>query len=361
MKQTKTALAIQELVAKVKYQSKICHFPSLVYFSNKSYKKHSTPIPPKFSLFGAFQKSYSSQPTEPGKTASPRPKTTIKTIRKLYLKREPITVLTAHDYSSALLTDKAGIEICLVGDSLAMVALGYDTTTPITIEEMIHHCRAVARGAKSPFLIADMPFGSYETSPVDAVKNAIRIIKDGNMEAIKLEGGKEFTETIKKITSIGIPVMGHLGLTPQRQTSLGGYRIQGNTAIKARRLLEDAKSVQEAGCFALVLEAVPEIVAKYITKNLDIPTIGIGAGSSTSGQVLVQLDMLGIFDRFIPRFCKRYASLGTTILEAMKTYREEVKNRKFPAEANCYPMPEGELEKFLKDVKDDDLRKSKII
>ncbi|CAG8492253.1 117_t:CDS:2 [Ambispora leptoticha] len=242
-------------------------------------------------------------------------------------------MLTATNYPSAVFVEKSGIEICLVGDSLAM--------------EMLHHCKAVARGAKSPFLVADMPFGSYEMGSVDAVKNAIRFIKEANMEAVKLEGGIEIAETIQKITSVGIPVMGHVGLTPQRRTSLGGFRVQGNTAKKALKLLEDAKALQEAGCFAIVLEAIPEMVAAYTTKNLKIPTIGIGAGVHTSGQVLVQQDMLGIFDRFVPRFCKQYASLDNTIVEALRSYRDEVKTGVFPTKSHCYPMAEIELEKFI--------------
>ncbi|CAB4432847.1 unnamed protein product [Rhizophagus irregularis] len=288
-------------------------------------------------------------------TSNPnRAKVTINTIQKLYKSKEPITVLTAHDYPTGLFVEKAGIEICLVGDSLGMVALGYQNTSPITMEEMLHHCRAVTRGAKSSFLVGDMPFGSYETSPTNALKNAIRFVKEGNMEGVKLEGGSEMLETIQKITRIGIPVMGHIGLTPQRQSSLGGYKLQGNTADKAKKLIEDAKSLQEAGCFAIVLEAIPEPIATCVTKILRIPTIGIGAGAGTNGQVLVQQDMLGIFDRFMPRFCKHYAKLDKIVTDAIKTYREEVKTGVFPAKEHSYPMEKEEYEKFIQFINEDE-------
>jgi 3-methyl-2-oxobutanoate hydroxymethyltransferase len=230
-----------------------------------------------------------------------RKKVTLQTIQNLYKSNTPITVLTAHDYPSGVFIEKSGIDICLVGDSLAMVALGYDTTTKITLEEMMHHSRAVARGSKNAFLVGDLPFGTYETSPTQALESSIRFIREGNVEAVKLEGGVEMAPTIQKITSVGIPVLGHVGLTPQRATSLGGFKVQGNTVEKAQKLLEDALALQEAGCFAIVLEAVPEIVATYITQKLKIPTIGIGAGNGCSGQVLVQLDALGVYDKFLPK------------------------------------------------------------
>ncbi|CAI2184321.1 4284_t:CDS:2 [Funneliformis geosporum] len=280
-------------------------------------------------------------------TKSGRAKVTIHTIEKLYKNKEAITMLTAYDYPSGLFVEKAGIDICLIGDSLGMVALGYQNTSRNTMEEMLHHCRAVARGAKSPFLIGDMPFGSYETSPTDALKNAIRFIKEGDMEGVKLEGGLEMLETIRKITRVGIPVIGHVGLTPQRQASLGGYRVQGKTVENAKKLIEDAKTLEEAGCFAIVLEAISEPVADYVTKTLNIPTIGIGAGAGTSGQVLVQQDMLGCFDRFVPKFCKQYANLDKVIIDAIKTYHKEVKTGIFPSTEHSYPMSKGEYEKFL--------------
>ncbi|CAG8563972.1 15148_t:CDS:2, partial [Acaulospora morrowiae] len=244
-------------------------------------------------------------------------KITISHLYDLYKSNVPIAVMTAHDYPSGLFVEKAGIEICLVGDSLSMVALGYQTTNPITMEEMLHHCKAVARGAKTPFLVCDMPFGSYETSPTDALKNAIRLVKEGSMEGVKIEGGVEMAETIKKITDTGISVLGHIGLMPQRQSSLGGYRVQGKTAEKAFKILEDAFALQESGCFAIVLEAIPEPVGTIITKKLRIPTIGIGAGNGTSGQVLVQQDVLGVYDQFVPKFCKQYVDLDKIIVKAL--------------------------------------------
>ncbi|CAJ0637710.1 2832_t:CDS:10, partial [Entrophospora sp. SA101] len=257
-------------------------------------------------------------------------KVTINDIRKLYQDQKPITVLTAYDYPTGLFVEKAGIDICLVGDSLGMVALGYKTTNPTTLDEMLYHCRAVSRGISKPFLIGDMPFGSYEISPE----------KHG-------EGGSEMADTIRKITSVGIPVLGHLGLTPQRQSSLGGFKVQGKTVKKAKKILEDAKSIQDAGCFAMVLEAIPEVVGTFITKELNIPTIGIGAGRGTSGQVLVQQDMLGVFDKFTPSFSKKYGNLDKIITDACISYREEVKNRIFPGEEHCYSMDKEELKKFM--------------
>ncbi|KAK9728980.1 cell wall biogenesis and architecture protein, variant 2 [Basidiobolus ranarum] len=216
---------------------------------------------------------------------------------------------------------------------------------------MLHHSRAVARGAKSTFRVADLPFGSYEVSPEIAVQNALRFIKEGNAEAVKLEGGIEMKETIKRITSVGIPVLGHIGLTPQRHNALGGFRVQGKTMEQALALLDDALAVQEAGCFAVVLEAIPEPVATYITKQLSIPTIGIGCGNGCSGQVLVLNDMIGVFDRFTPRFCKRYLNLDKSITDAIVEFREEVRSREFPSQEHCYPMKKDEQEKFLSYIK----------
>ncbi|KAI1320263.1 hypothetical protein EDD11_001478 [Mortierella claussenii] len=275
-----------------------------------------------------------------------RPKVTLATLRRLYKHKEPIAVMTAHDFPSGTLVDKAGIDMTLVGDSLAMVALGYASTAEVTIDEMLHHCRAVARGTRSSFLVADMPFGTYETSPEQAVTNAVRMIKEGKAEAVKLEGGEEMSYTISKLTKVGIPVLGHIGLTPQRQASLGGYRVQGKTFAKAKALMADAKALEKAGCFAIVLEAVPEPVAKYITDQLSVPTIGIGAGAGCSGQVLVQQDMLGLYGR-VPRFCKTYRNLADEIVGALKEYRADVKSGAFPAEEHCYLMPQEELDRFM--------------
>ncbi|KAJ2959946.1 hypothetical protein NQZ79_g4724 [Umbelopsis isabellina] len=293
------------------------------------------------------QRLYSSIPHEKPSDTFKRPKVTIRTMRRMAKQKEPITMMTAQDYPSGLMVDRAGIDSCLVGDSLAMVALGLDSTNPITVDEMLHHCRAVARGCKAPFLIGDLPFGSYESSPDDAVKVALRFVKEGNVEAVKLEGGKEMAETIRRITTVGVPVVAHVGLTPQRQAALGGFKVQAKTAKQARALLEDAVAVQNAGAFAVVLEAVPEEIATYITEQLEIPTIGIGAGKGCSGQVLVQNDALGVFDRFIPKFTKQYAKLGQMMVEGMREYHEEVKAGLFPTQQNTYPINEAELARFF--------------
>ncbi|KAI8830481.1 ketopantoate hydroxymethyltransferase-domain-containing protein [Chytriomyces cf. hyalinus JEL632] len=283
-----------------------------------------------------------------------RKKVTVKTIQKLYKTRSPITMMTAHDYPSGVFCEKGGMEVCLVGDSLAMVALGYDSTTRITLEEMMHHSRAVARGSKSAFLIGDLPFGTYEKSAEHAIDNAIRFIREGHVEAVKLEGGVEIAGTIKRIVDVGIPVLGHVGLTPQRASSLGGFRAQGTSLLKAKALLADATALQEAGCFAMVLESVPSAVAEFITKRLSIPTIGIGAGPHCSGQVLVQMDMLGIYDKFTPKFCKLYERLDPLIVNAMKEYGAEVKQGTFPdSKLHTYAMEKGEEEKFLNWVKEE--------
>ncbi|KAG0366521.1 hypothetical protein BGZ54_005231 [Gamsiella multidivaricata] len=290
-------------------------------------------------------RSYSSRPAEPD-LHHVRPKVTLATLRKLYKRKEPITVMTAHDFPTGSLVDKAGIDMTLVGDSLAMVALGYTSTSEITLDEMLHHSRAVARGTRSSFLVADMPFGTYETNADQAVNNAVRILKEGKAEAVKLEGGKEIAPTVARLTQVGIPVLGHIGLTPQRQASLGGYKVQGKTVAKAKAMMEDALALQRAGCYAIVLEAVPEPVARHITNILSIPTIGIGAGAGCSGQVLVQQDMLGLYGR-VPRFCKTYRNLADEIVGALQEYSADVKSGAFPAEEHCYPMPQAELDRFM--------------
>ncbi|KAG0066358.1 hypothetical protein BGZ89_007367 [Linnemannia elongata] len=245
------------------------------------------------------------------------------------------------------------MDMTLVGDSLAMVALGYSSTSEITLDEMLHHCRAVARGTRSSFLVADMPFGTYETSPEQAINTAVRLMKEGKAEAVKLEGGKEMAPTIARLTQVGIPVLGHIGLTPQRQASLGGFKVQGKTAAKAKGIIEDAQALQDAGCFAVVLEAVPEPVATHVTNILNIPTIGIGAGVGCSGQVLVQQDMLGLYGR-VPKFCKTYRSLADEIVGALKEYSAEVKSGAFPAAEHCYPMPQEELNRFMRMIGQDE-------
>lgn len=261
-------------------------------------------------------------------------------------KQEPITMLTAYDYPTALALDRAGMDSILVGDSLGMVALGYENTLPVTMDEMIHHCKAVARGAQRALLIGDMPFLSYQVSPAEAVRNAGRFLQDGGMHAVKLEGGREMLPAIQAILEAGIPVLGHLGLTPQSVHKFGGMRAQGRTAAEARRILEDSLLLQETGCFALVLESISARLAALITKRLSIPTIGIGAGAGCNGQVLVTNDMLGMFDRFTPRFVKRYANLLGEMDRVFQEYRNEVISRTFPAQEHCFEMPDEEWDEL---------------
>ena len=240
----------------------------------------------------------------------------------------------------------------LVGDSVGMVCLGYDTTQPVTMEEMLHHAKAVRRGAPSRFIVGDMPFGSYESGPLEALKNAYRFIKEAGVDAVKVEGGKNRVDTVRKLVESGIAVMGHIGLTPQGISVLGGFRAQGRTAVKARSIIDDALALQAAGAFALVIECVPSIVAKAVTDAVKIPVIGIGAGPHTSGQVLVYHDLLGLqhhphYEKHVPSFCKRYAMLGKEIHDALLQYRSEVLNGEFPTEEySPYKMSKEEIEKF---------------
>lgn len=258
-------------------------------------------------------------------------------------------MLTAYDYLSGSLVEKADIDICLLGDSLAMVACGYENTNQLSMDELLYHCRSVARAAKTPLLVADMPYGSYHLSEEHAVQNALRLVQEGNMEAVKMEGGMEIIDKVARIASVGVPVMGHIGLRPQQHVALSGFRVQGKTAAGALQVYKDALAMQEAGAFSVLIEAVPSQVAGYITSKLSIPTIGIGAGSACAGQVLVQLDMLGGFDRFLPRFAKQYMNLNEAALEAIGQYAEEVRSRKFPdEEQHTYPMAaEDEYQKFV--------------
>jgi len=258
-------------------------------------------------LLSPSQVRHSTQSPMGTASSIPRQKITINSLQKLYQKNEPITMLTAYDFPSAHVADAAGMDMILVGDSLAMVALGMQDTSEVGLEEMILHCRSVTRAAKSAFTVGDLPMGSYEISPEQAVQSAIRIIKEGRVQGVKLEGGTEMASNIQRITQAGIPVVGHIGLTPQRHHALGGFRVQGNSAAGALRLLKDALAVQEAGAFIVVLEAIPSEIASIITKKLRIPTIGIGAGNGCSGQVLVQVDMSGNFPtcRFLPKFVKK--------------------------------------------------------
>ncbi len=261
-------------------------------------------------------------------------------------KGEKISMLTAYDYSTAKLLDEAGIDGILVGDSLGNVMLGYENTLSVTVEDMIHHGAAVARGVKNALVVIDMPFLSYQTSVYDAVKNAGRLIKEGHGGAVKLEGGEEMADRIRAITNASIPVMGHLGLTPQSIHTLGGYRIQGKTEAAAQKLLEDALAVEEAGAFALTLECVPAKLAELITSKLSIPTIGIGAGAGCDGQVLVYQDMLGMFDDYTPKFVKRFAEVGEVMKNAFAEYNRQVKEGSYPDEAHSFGIDEEVLKKL---------------
>ena len=263
-------------------------------------------------------------------------KVTVVTLREKKERGEPIVMITAYDYPSAQMVDEAGVDIILVGDSLGMVVLGYENTLPVTMEDMLRHTAAVVRGTKKAMVVGDMPFMSYQLSPEQALDNAGRFIKEAGAHAVKLEGGEEVLEAIKKITSAGIPVMGHIGLTPQSIHKIGGYRVQGRDEEQAEKLMRDAKLLEEAGCFSIVLEAVPMELAKKITESLTIPTIGIGAGPYCDGQVLVFHDVLGIFQEFKPKFVKRYANLRDEIIKAVSEYVDEVKQGKFPGEEHSY-------------------------
>ncbi|MCK4898605.1 MAG: 3-methyl-2-oxobutanoate hydroxymethyltransferase [Anaerolineales bacterium] len=279
-----------------------------------------------------------------------RKKITTRTFRLKKQRGEIITMLTAYDYPTALAIDQAGIDSILVGDSLRMVVLGYPNTLPVTMQDMLHHCQAVARGAQYAFLIGDMPFMSYQSSVQDALHNAGRFLQEAGMDAVKLEGGKERLEVIQAIISAGIPVMGHLGLTPQSVHQLGGYRPQGRELPVARRLMEDALLLQEAGCFSIVLESIPARLATLISERLEIPTIGIGAGAGCDGQVLVTHDMLGIFDRFTPKFVKKYADLRSEMIHAFTAYKNDVEANAFPTEIHSVEMPDEKWDIFIKEM-----------
>lgn len=254
-------------------------------------------------------------------------------------------MVTAYDYPTALMADKAEIDVILVGDSLAMVVLGLPNTVSITMDEMLHHCRAVSRGSKRAFLVGDMPFMSY-TNPADAIFNAGRFLKESGMEAVKLEGGTTVAPIVRAVVEAGIPVMGHIGLTPQTVSKLGGFKVQGKSAVAIQGLIDDALALQEAGCFSIVLEAIPDRVAKLITGKLAIPTVGIGAGPDCDSQVLVMHDMIGLFDRFTPKFVRQYANIHPLVVDALKQYKADVKAGQFPAAEHCYTIEDEILEQL---------------
>ena len=273
-------------------------------------------------------------------------KKTILDFKKAKENNERISMLTAYDYSSAKLIDEAGIDAILIGDSLGMVSLGYEDTLSVTMEDMIHHTKAVARATKNALVVADLPFMSYQTSVYDAVYNAGRLIKEGRAHAVKLEGGIEMCDRIEAIVKSSIPVMAHIGLTPQSVNALGGFKVQGKDEKAAKALIEAAKAVEKAGAFAVVLECVPAKLAEIVTKELNIPTLGIGAGAQCDGQVLVYQDMIGMFSGFTPKFVKRYANIGDMMKEAFEEYNKEVKNGSFPSQEHTFKISEDVIEKL---------------
>jgi 3-methyl-2-oxobutanoate hydroxymethyltransferase len=263
-------------------------------------------------------------------------KVTIHTLRKMKQAGERISMLTAYDATFARLFDRAGIEVLLVGDSLGNVIQGQTTTLPVTMDQMVYHCAAVRRGTERAHLVGDLPFGSYQTSIDEAVKNAMRLVAEGGAESVKLEGGIEYAEVIAKISRAGVPVMGHIGLTPQSVHKLGGYVVQGRSEEKAKKLIDDAKALEQAGCYALVLEMMPAELSEQISKSVQMPVIGIGAGAGCDGQVLVCYDLLGMNPDFTPKFVKKYLDLATLIDEAAKSYKAEVKDGSFPTAAQTF-------------------------
>ena len=272
---------------------------------------------------------------------------TVQTLKEMKANRQKVTVLTAYDYTFAKILDEAGIDILLVGDSLGNVILGYEDTLPVTVEDIMHHTKAVARGAARAMVVADMPFMSYQVSDEKAMENAGDIMKFTGAHAVKLEGGTRIAGLVKKMTDAGIPVMGHLGLTPQSVHQFGGYSLQAKEVGEAKVLLEDSLALEEAGAFAVVLEKIPAELAELVTVRLSIPTIGIGAGPACDGQVLVAQDMLGMFDKFVPKFVKQYANLKATIDKAVKKFITDVKTDAFPASDHSYHMDKEALERFM--------------
>lgn len=273
-------------------------------------------------------------------------KNTVITFKESKLTNNKLTMVTAYDYSMAKIIDESGINGILVGDSVGMVCLGYEDTLSVTMEDMIHHTRAVSRGAKNALVVGDMPFMSYQTSVYDAVYNAGRLIKEGRANAVKLEGGSSVCAQIEAITKAFIPVMGHIGLTPQSINAFGGFKVQGKSVEDAKRLVEEAKEIEKAGAFAIVLECVPSKLAKIITESINIPTIGIGAGNSCDGQILVYQDMLGMFGDFKPKFVKQFADVGSVMNEAFKTYIDEVQKGKFPSENHSFKINDDIINKL---------------
>ena len=277
-----------------------------------------------------------------------RKKTTLGEMLAKAARGEKLTMITAVDYPTALLADRAGVDMILVGDSLGMTALGYESTVPVTMDDMVHHCRAVVRGTRGAFVVADLPFGSYHTGVEEALRNAVRLVKDGGADCVKLEGGQTMAGVVRRIVEAGIPVCAHIGLTPQTSTMLGGMKVQGKDVAAARRLVEDAIAVEAAGAFAVVIEAVPDKLATLISERLAIPTIGIGAGASCDGQVLVMHDLVGLFDRFTPKFAKRYVEAGKLIEGAISNWRQDVAAGAFPAPEHTFSIKDEVIAELRK-------------
>ena len=277
-------------------------------------------------------------------------KVTVLDIRDAKKEGRPLVMVTAYDYPFGLMADEAGVDIVLVGDSLGMVVMGLDGTVEVTMENMIHHIRAVMRGCKGPLVVGDMPFMSYNTSVRDAIINAGRLMKEGGCDVVKLEGGVDFAPTVAAIVKAGIPVQGHIGLTPQTASALGGFKMQGKDVAAARAIIDDARALEDAGVFSIILEAVPAPLGKLVSEAVAVPVIGIGAGPDVDGQVLVTHDMVGLFDKFVPKFVKQYTQIRPIILEALAAYKQEVRERTFPAVEHSFKMPDDTLEELKKAI-----------
>src|SRR3954452_8172281 len=288
----------------------------------------------------------SSAPRNPAPQPADRKPITLTKLHEMRALGEPIVMITAYDHPSAVVAEQAGVDVVLVGDSAAINVLGYEDTVPVTVEELLMLSRAVRRGLRTPLLVADLPFGSYEASDPQAIAAAHRFVKEAGADAVKLEGGGAMADRARAIVRAGVPVMGHVGLTPQTATALGGYRAQGRTAERARAVLEDALALQEAGCFAIVFEAIPAQVTDAIMEFMEVPVIGIGAGPSTDGQVLVLHDLLAIHQGFKPKFVKEYAAIGEAMVDGVREYAEEVRSRTFPGPQHSYGIAPEELERL---------------
>ena len=278
-------------------------------------------------------------------------KITIQEIKQAKKESRKLTMVTAYDYPFGLMADEAGVDIVLVGDSLGMVVMGLDGTVEVTMEHMIHHIKAVVRGCKNALVVGDMPFMSYNTSIHEAIVNAGRLMKEGGCDVVKLEGGVDFASTVEAIVKAGIPVQGHIGLTPQTASALGGFKMQGKDALAAMRIVDDAKALEDAGVFSMILEAVPAPLGEIVAKAVNIPVIGIGAGNKVDGQVLVTHDMIGLFDKFVPKFVKQYTKIRPIIIDAMKAYKKEVLEEVFPTEEHSFNMSEETLEELKTSLK----------